>query len=959
MKTGPKHPNSDPAELSRRRFLALAAATAALGAGVSCRRSPDRSELVPYTKKPEEIVPGVAVYYASAFQEGEIAYGVLVKTREGRPIHVEGNPADPAHLGSTSLRAIADLLGLYDPDRLRQPLAGARPVGWNEALGALVRGVRSATQTGKEVLLLTPAVISPSRRKLLEELGARVPGMQHFAWEPAADHAARRAAQRLFGRRLTPRLHLEHAEVLVSLGSDFLGAAGDVTAAARAYSTTRTPASASERMSRLYVLEGSLSLTGSNADSRLAVRPSALGPIGFALARALGLRGRSLPPGLVLGRHDLTELATAQGLDPHAFDRLADDLHRAGPRALVVAGPAAGAGAEEAALLLNWMLGSIGTTIDWAPAPELGSPAELPALVAKLRAGAFGAVISWGVNPAYDFPDAAGFSGALRTVPATIRIGLLRDETAQLSSLVLPEHHWLESWGDYEAVDQDALLLAQPVIAPLYDTLQGEDILLRLLGALGGSTPKSYRDYIRERWRKEVAPPDSPVPFDRFWNVCLHDGVLGRGARPNRDHQLDLGALSALGVPTGDGGGMELVLAPDPKLYDGRYANNGWLQELPDPVTKTSWGNPLAVSPADASRLGLGDGDIAELEVGGVKIAAPVLLVPGQAPGVVGLALGYGRKAGSVATGLGVNAWPLVSATGLVRRVDAFRPTGQKEPVTRTQDHFSTGGRDIARILAREELAHAEHPNGPWASFYPETPASATRWGMTIDLSACIGCGACAVACQSENNVAVVGPEQVQKGRSMHWIRIDRYLRDGVGTVHEPMLCQHCGHAPCENVCPVQATNHSSDGLNQMAYNRCVGTRYCANNCPYKVRRFNYFDFAGDVPASLELARNPEVTVRPRGVIEKCTFCVQRIRNAEQVAHNEQRPLRDSEVQPACAVACPTRAILFGNMADPKSEVRHRSESSRGFRVLDELGVRPSITYLAALRNPPERGGKP
>jgi Fe-S-cluster-containing dehydrogenase component/anaerobic selenocysteine-containing dehydrogenase len=958
MTSPPNSSRPSPGELSRRRFLALAAVSAAMGAG--CRRSPDRDQVIPYTKKSEEIVPGVATHYASAFQEGEVAYGVLVKTREGRPIHIEGNPEDPGHPGITSLRAIADLYGLYDPDRFRQPLAGGRPMAWEAAASEFISAVAGASRAGKQVLLLTRAIISPSQRKLLQQLGTRIPLMRHVASEPAMDHRALGAAKRVMGARVMPRWRLERARVVVSLGADFLGTAGDAAAQARGYSMSRCPASPADEMSRLYVLEGALSLTGSNADRRFAVRPSALGPIGFGLARALGARGRSLPAGLpasALASHDLERLSAAHGIDAGALSRMADDLHRAGERALVMAGPAAGAGAHEAAMLLNAMLGSVGTTSDWLPAPDVASPEELRTLVGELGAGAFGAVILWDVNPAYDFPDGPGFERAFRNVPARVRIGLRPDETSDLSTLVLPEHHWLESWGDLETADRDAILLAQPVVSPLFDTLQAEDILLRLLRANGGAAPPSYHDFVRERWRAEVAPQTSPVPFERFWNVCLHDGVM-RWDKPSLgEHSLDANALAAAAAAAGDGDALELVLGADSRVHDGRYANNGWLQELPDPVLKTAWGNPLTLSPEDAARLGFVEGDVAEIKAGNAVVRAPVLILPEQARGVLGLALGYGQRAGSVGAGIGVNAWPLVGASGFVRRVDALGRTGQREPMTRSQDHFETGGRDIARIHARgDHSARSEHGPGAWPSLYPAPPKAATRWAMAIDLSACIGCGACVIACQSENNVPVVGPEQVRKGRAMHWIRIDRYTEPGLGAVHEPMLCQHCGHAPCENVCPVQATNHSPDGLNQMAYNRCVGTRYCANNCPYKVRRFNYLDFTSDPRHPLELAYNPEVTVRPRGVIEKCTFCVQRIRNAEQVAKNAGRPLGDGEVRPACAVACPTRAIVFGNAADPASEIARRSRSERGFRVLDELGVQPSITYLAALRNPPPRG---
>jgi molybdopterin-containing oxidoreductase family iron-sulfur binding subunit len=932
-------------EISRRRFLALAAASAALASGTSCRRAADGEQVVPYTRKPLEIVPGVAAYYASAFQEGDAAYGVLVKTREGRPIHIEGNATDPIHGGRASARTVADLLGLYDPDRVKGPLLARHTVGMKEALAELTRAVSNAAQSNKAVLLMTPAVISPSRRALIAKLSAAIPRLVHVQWEPAADHAARRAAKDVFGAPVVPSFHLDKAAVTLSLGADFLGTTGDATAATHAFAQTRRQKAGTNR---LYVIEGAVSLTGSNADRRLAVRPAALGPVGFALANALAARGRALPDGVpqaALEGHDLGRVAATYGLDAGALARIADDLDRAGTNSLVLAGPQAPEDAHAAAHLLNAMLGSAGKTVDMVAAPALASPRDLETVVSK---GAFGTAIVWDVNPFYDAPNAA-----LRSVPNRIRLGLHDDETAELCQMILPTNHWLESWGDFDAPGSGALLLAQPTTGPLYDTLQGEDILLGLLAALGSPGPRTYYEFLKERWRREVYPAASPVPFDRFFAACLHDGGLRRTV-PTLPMLIAPSAIvtHAQAARAAAAPSTEIVLTPDPKVFDGRYANNGWLQELPDPVSKTCWDNPVSLSPSDAARIGVANGDVVDLTVGGARVSAPVVVQQGQAAGVVSMSLGYGRRSGSVATGIGANAWPL-TAVGFVRTVDSIVKTGRTQPLLRSQEHFTADGRDIARVATTgEHDAHAE-PHLP--SLYPEEPAAGPRWGMAIDLSACTGCGACVIACQSENNVPVVGPEQVAKGRAMHWIRIDRYVDCGPGasdTAHVPILCQQCGNAPCENVCPVQATNHSPDGLNQMAYNRCVGTRYCGNNCPYKVRRFNFLDFTGNVQRPVDLARNPEVTVRPRGVMEKCTFCVQRIRNAEQVAKTEERPLLDAEIQPACAAACPAKAIVLGNANDPSSQLSVLARSPRGYRVLEELGTKPSITYLGARRNP-------
>jgi molybdopterin-containing oxidoreductase family iron-sulfur binding subunit len=718
-------------------------------------------------------------------------------------------------------------------------------------------------------------------------------------------------------------------------------------------------------MNRLYVLEGGMSLTGSNADVRLPVRPGALARLAFGLVRAVHARGGGpLPEGLdpaVLDGFALERLPEAKPfVDPLAA--LVEDLRAAGKRALVLAGPAAPVPVHAACLLLNRMLGAVGANEeDSLPAPALASPDELVRLVGEMAAGRVEVAIFWDANPAYDLPAAtqSAWRQAMAKVPLRVRLGLTLDETAADCNCVLPTHHWLESWGDF-AQSRDTLTLQQPVVAPLYDTRQGEDILLDGLAALGRPAGKDYQAFLRQRWQDEIWPAGSPVPFARFWHTCLHDGVLRRKVAPAPLRPLDGAACAraAAQATASPSAGFELLLEPDLRLYDGRYAGNGWLQEMPDPIAKTSWGNPLAVAPADADRLGLRSGDHVTL---GSGPPLPILRQPGQAAGVLRLSLGHGRWQGTVATGIGVRAWDFALQPGArLVAIQDVRRTGGRSELALGQMHDTRDGRDIARLLSLPEFAKLgkrEHKALP--TLYDPQQHPGPRWGMAIDLSACVGCGGCIVACQSENNIPVVGPEQVRKGRAMHWMRVDRYYEGGETApqvVHEPMLCQQCDNAPCESVCPVQATNHGPDGINQMAYNRCVGTRYCANNCPYKVRRFNFLDFTSATPPSLELAWNPEVSVRPRGVMEKCTFCVQRIRNADQVAKREGRGLRDGEVVPACGAACPASAIVFGDIRDPESAVSKLARSQRGFHILEELGTRPAITYLAALRNPAGQG---
>jgi molybdopterin-containing oxidoreductase family iron-sulfur binding subunit len=612
--------------------------------------------------------------------------------------------------------------------------------------------------------------------------------------------------------------------------------------------------------------------------------------------------------------------------------------------------------AHVAAHLLNTMLGSKG--LELRPVDPLATVRDLESVRKGMIAGAYSAVILWGVNPSHACPDPEAWNTAFAKVPLRAWIGLLEDESAALCNLILPEHHWLEAWGDHR--DGSLLTLQQPTVGALYDTRQGEDLLLSALKSLGAAPPEDYRTYLRIRWSREVLPAGSLVPFERFWEAALHDGILKTDDRftspPFQGAPVQEAARRAT---IRQGAPFELLLRPGTQVHDGRYANNGWLQELPDPITKATWGNPLSLAVADAKALGVQDGDLVELEVPGRKLSLPILVQPGQAIGVLALALGYGRTTGGVAKGVGTNAFPLLDPAspcpGLRLGVKVTR-RGGRQAIPFTQNHHRLDGRELVHAFSLAEFAKVKRkPEPDLATLYPDQEFPEHKWGMAIDLSACIGCSACVLACQSENNVPTVGPEQVLKGREMHWIRIDRYYEgseENPSVVHQPMLCQHCDHAPCENVCPVNATNHSPDGLNQMAYNRCVGTRYCANNCPYKVRRFNFLEFTAQKTEPESLVYNPEVTVRPRGVMEKCTFCVQRIQDARMRAKGEHRPLRDGEIVPACAAACPSQAIVFGDLKDPKSLVAQLNHTRRGFKVLEEVGARPAITYLANLRNP-------
>ena len=948
------------AAVSRRGFLGLLGATAAL-ATTACTNN--ERAIVPYTKRPKEIIPGIANYYASTFPEGQRSYPVLVKTREGRPIHVTGNDEHPRFKGKTSTRAIADLSALYDPDRVRVPQFEQRPSSFAEAEKAVGAALVAAKRDGKAVLLITGASDSPSRKSLLGELKAALPTLEHVTYEPGLSDSAIAGVRAAFGAPVQVRPRLEEASVILALGADFL--AGDDPEAIAAFTRQRRPDSPVASMNRLWVFEGPLSLTGANADQRFAVRPSRIAGLAFALARELHDRhGIALPPG-VAAPDIPKDLPSQAGIANQAWDKLLVDLATARTKAVVLCGEAMPADAHVAAHLLNAMLGSV--AVEHRPSEALATLKDVQAVVNRMEAGRYAAAILWGVNLAYVYPNPQQWASAFAKIPLRVCVGLLDDESASQCQWVLPANHWLESWGDFGA--PELLTLQQPAIAPLYETRQGEDIVLAWLRALGAPTPPDYHAYLRQRWQREVYPADSLVPFDRFFDAALHDGVLRRDVRsdamPIGIQPGAVGDAARRAFETPAEAGFELILQPGTQVYDGRYANNAWLQELPDPITKNTWGNPLLVSAADAHELGLSHGDLADLELDDVRLRLPVMAQPGQAKGVIALALGYGRTKGTVARGVGVNAFPLAaveSNSPRVRRLAKLTKAIGSVRLPMTQNHHRLEGRDLARSLTLTEFARdAQKPKKKveLTTLYPDQQFPEHKWGMTIDMSACVGCSACVIACQSENNIATVGPEQVERGREMHWIRIDSYYEgadDNPKVVHQPMLCQHCDSAPCENVCPVNATNHSAEGLNQMVYNRCVGTRYCANNCPYKVRRFNFFEYTAEKTEPEDLVYNPEVTVRPRGVMEKCTFCVQRIEDGKMRAKVENRTLSDGDIVPACVAACPSSALVFGDWNNATSRVSELAKSPRGYKVLEEVGTRPAITYLADLKNPAIEG---
>ena len=933
---------------SRRDFFGLVGAAAAVAATVACDRK-GQGTVVPYTRRPVEVVPGVANYYASATHEGRRVYPVLVKTREGRPIHLTGNDEHSGVKGKTSPRTMADVLRLYDPDRLRVPKSEGRIIGWSEAEPRLHEALKAAKAGGKPVLLISGAVASPSRKALLAEFKAALPTLEHLAYEPAVGDAAEEAAHASFGQAVDIQPRLAKAKVILSLGADFLN--GEDPEALGAWGAQRRLKNAKDEINRLWVLEGPLTLTGTNADVRVPVSPSRLGAMAFALAKELASRGVALPAGTDLSSISAGIPAELRG-SAKIWTNLVKDLQQAGRNAVVLCGAQMPVEAHQAAHLLNAMLGS--EAVSLRATEPLATVKDLDVAVQGMAAGRYGAAIFWDVNPAYTYPKAGAWKEAIAKVPFRAWIGQVEDETAAQCQLLLPENHWLECWGDFATESAD--VLQQPTIGTLYDTRQGEDVLLGTIKALGAQAPVSYHAYLQGRWQ-------AALPMGTTFEQALHDGLVKAGSKaaPPAFKGASV-AAAAKRAADSQADGLELVLFPGFATHDGRHANNSWLQETPDPITKMTWDNPVSVSVQDAQALGIQEGDFVALTVEGVTLRLPALLQPGQAKGVVALALGYGRTTGGVAKGVGANAYPLMGldpASANVRKGARLAKAGGKKELSRTQSHHRMEGRDIVRSLTMDEFEH--HPQGHHhvpeiVSLYEDQTFPDHKWGMVIDLAACVGCSACVVACQSENNVPVVGPEQVARGREMHWIRIDRYYEgelENPKVVHQPMLCQHCDNAPCENVCPVNATNHSPDGLNQMAYNRCVGTRYCGNNCPYKVRRFNFLEYTAYKTEPEILVNNPEVTVRPRGVMEKCSFCVQRINDVKIRAKGEGRAILDNEITTACMAGCPSDAIVFGDLKNPKSKVAQLVNASRAYRVLEELGAKPAITYLADLKNPP------
>jgi len=936
----------------------------------ACQRTPVHKS-IPYVVKPEEITPGVPNFYVSSFD----GYSVLVKTHEGRPIKIEGNPNCLLGKGRLTATGQASVLDLYDVSKLKSPVVNNKSVSWDN-VDSFVKGELNKVQaSGKKIRIISSTINSPSTKAVIADFTAQYPNTAHIQFDAVSYAGIIKANESSFGKAVVPHYHFDRADIIVSFGADFLGTWISPLEFHRQWVSNRNIKSLKEnKMSRHYQFEAGMSMTGLNADTRVALKPSEEAAALISLYNALG--------GNIAGAKKLSSPKAEKGIAAAA-----KDLAAAKGRSLVVSGsndPAV----QTLVNAINSLLGNYGTAIDLDnPSYQYaGNDTDFAEFVKEMSRGEVGAVFFLNTNPAYEYIQAKEFTDALAKVGLRVSFAERADETASLCNVIAPNLHYLESWADANPVE-GYYTIVQPVISPVNNGRAAEEGLL----LWSDNSVSDYYTYVKSKWERDILPAAG-----KTWQELLQTGSVNLPAKAAGSYSvasdLNTAAQAALAncsaIAQGGDNGIELQLYQSVAIRDGRFANNAWLQEMPDPVSKVTWDNYAAINPKQAQKLGISEFDLVEVKSGNVSITVPALYQPGQAMGAISIAVGYGReKAGKAGNGVGKNAYPLIKfANGTFQTLTAasISKAGGSYELAQTQTHHSYEGRNIIR-----ETTFSNYIKDPFAGtgkggahksydLWPEHKQPGHSWVMAIDMNACTGCGACIVACNAENNVPVVGRKEVIRRREMHWIRIDRYYTfndDGesvteegeinklddledVTVVNQPMLCQHCDHAPCETVCPVLATVHSSDGLNMMAYNRCVGTRYCANNCPYKVRRFNWFNYWNDSRFDnymnnefTQLVLNPDVTTRSRGVMEKCTLCVQRIQAGRLEAKIEKRPLKDGEIQTACQQTCPGDAIIFGDFNDPESAVRKALGNERTYYVLEDLNTQPGIGYQTKVRN--------
>jgi molybdopterin-containing oxidoreductase family iron-sulfur binding subunit len=953
--------------LSRRTFLKLMGASLALAGLGGCAAEPPREKIVPYVGQPDPaITPGKPLFFATAMPIGGYGLGLLAESHIGRPTKVEGNPIHPASLGATNAFAQASVLSLYDPDRAQAVTNLGQISTWETFTGILSgRMQQLQSSQGAGLRILTETITSPTLGAQIQALLQKLPQARWHQYDPAGDDNVREGARLAFGQYTNTVYNFAKADRVLALDANFLQELPGHLRYAREFIDRREVREGQADMNRLYVVESMPTITGAMADHRLPLRASQIEGFARAVAQALGIQaGTSEAP---------------QGIPAGWIDAVVRDLQQRRGASIVIAGPGQPPAVHALAHAMNQALGNVGATVVYTEPVEVNPVNQLQSLrelATDMAAGTVDTLVIIESNPVFTAPADLNFADLIRKVPFTAHMSLYFDETAALSQWHVPQTHYLESWGDVRAFDGTVSII-QPLILPLYNGKSAYE----LLGALSGNAGQSSYDIVRAYWQGQGRTQGSAQQgdFEQFWRQSIHDGVVAGTAAAPIQVTLSSGNLPAQAASPQPQAALEIVFRPDSSVWDGRFANNAWLQELPRQLTTITWDNAAYISPATAQRLGYSNEDLVELRFDGRAVRAPIWIVPGHADDSVTLHMGYGRqRAGQVGTGVGANAYAIRTSgapwfgSGL-----EVAGTGQRYSLSTTQEHFSVEGRDLVREgtleqfrqnpnFARNEFdeflpsgrpqqqaaAGGEEQNIP--SLLPEWHYTGNAWGMAINLNACIGCNACTIACQAENNIPVVGKEQVGRSREMHWLKVDVYNSGGVDnpdTVFQPRPCMHCEKAPCELVCPVAATVHDAEGLNTMVYNRCIGTRYCSNNCPYKVRRFNFLTYNQDIPV-INLVHNPDVTVRARGVMEKCTYCIQRIEEARITAERETRTIRDGEVLTACQQVCPTNAIVFGNINDPNSQVSQLKGQPLNYGMLAELGTQPRTTYLARLRNP-------
>ena len=963
--------------ISRRKFLALLSASAALTA-TACTDYHDKGEIIPYNKRPEEVFPGVANYYASTCNGCEQACGVLIKTREGRPIKVDGNPDHPINQGKICAIGQAGILNLYDPERLRFPMTLRKEISWKRADEDIISTLNDAQKEGKEIAIVTGKVTSPTSRKILDDFVAKYPNTKIYSHSLVSDEQRRSAWFECYGTNEYPAIKFDEANIILALDADFLGNEGSYIENMRKYVAKREVVGKTA-FNRLYVAEGRMSATGMMADYRLRISPADQLEFVYGLINELGKNGSAVPFDQTI-RIKVANYSLSKYGDKEKISYLIKDLNDNRGRAIVYAGDTLSKDIHIAVNLLNEILGNT-TLYDYSSTfkslLKLSSKEEISQLVDSMKNGKVGVVVHFDSNPVYSLPEDYGYKSALKKVKTVISLTEAENESSAEANYTLPINHQFESWGD-AYVRSGVYSLQQPVISQIFNSRQKESILLTWISGDANSYKEdSYHQYLINNFNTTIfTKKNSFANAKTFWYSALHDGVilideLSQQPKFNTDSFSKMNEIAPRK-------GYTVHLTGSYFVGDGKFANNGWLQETPHPVSKVTWDNYASISPKLAKQLYAEMNDLIEVSVNGKNLILPVIVQPGVDDTTINIELGYGRTiVGDVGKNVGFNAVILMSknysSSPFIFENVSIKKVDGTHKLASTQEHHAiddTFVKDIHRTrkIIQEGTVekYKKDPNflheekEKLFSITSEHQYTGNKWAMAIDLNKCTSCSVCVTACNVENNIPVVGKDQVERGREMQWLRIDRYYS---GTPEEPiassqpMLCQHCDNAPCENVCPVNATNHSPDGLNQMVYNRCVGTRYCSNNCPYKVRRYNFFNYRDHFADAYyendltSLVHNPEVTVRSRGVMEKCTFCIQRIMEARSNAIRDGKELKGSDVVTACQQACPTTAISFGDANDPNSTVAKLRDHNLAYHVLEELNVKPNVTYIAKLRN--------